>query len=276
MERPRRVPAPPARLLPGRIWEPGSWSQSGGGRVRQDATLEHTVRRERAEEAGLALADLSPFGTEHASDAAGVTVSIAIHAVCWNGETRELHPMEGAMSAWFAPMPSTVSRIADTTSGLVRHHAASRPARAAPGNGLSPQEERGPASPHGTVLDVVGVHLCLERPDGTVLLGPRHPDSVFAPSTWHALAVHRARHLSDSRRSDRTRTGAGLGAAVQPSSKPTRSCSLSRYGRRLFCDPLRASEAGRRHYADGAPVLRSSCGLAQAVFCRRASDSRQP
>ncbi|WP_234381671.1 NUDIX domain-containing protein [Streptomyces sp. NRRL S-1521] len=39
----------------------------GGGRETQDTTLEHTVRRELVEEAGLDLADLSPFGTEYAS-----------------------------------------------------------------------------------------------------------------------------------------------------------------------------------------------------------------
>lgn len=54
--------------FPGRIWEPGMWSLLGGGREPQDATLEHTVRRELAEEAGLDLAHLTPFGTEYASD----------------------------------------------------------------------------------------------------------------------------------------------------------------------------------------------------------------
>ncbi|MFD7056233.1 NUDIX domain-containing protein [Streptomyces mirabilis] len=39
--------------FPGRIGEPGMWSLLGGGREPQDATLEHTVRRELAEEAGL-------------------------------------------------------------------------------------------------------------------------------------------------------------------------------------------------------------------------------
>jgi 8-oxo-dGTP pyrophosphatase MutT (NUDIX family) len=42
----------------------------------------------------------------------------------------------------------------------------------------------------GDRLNVIGVHLYLEKPDGTVLLGLRHPDSAFAPSTWHVLAGH--------------------------------------------------------------------------------------
>ncbi|WP_329472543.1 NUDIX domain-containing protein [Streptomyces sp. NBC_01723] len=87
---------------------------------------------------------------------------------------------------WFAPDDLHRLRIADTTSDLVRRHAASLPAMPS-----DPKlEEQRPASPHGTVPNVIGVHLYLERSDGTVLLGLRHPDSAFAPSTWHALAGH--------------------------------------------------------------------------------------
>ncbi|THC52489.1 NUDIX domain-containing protein [Streptomyces sp. A1499] len=172
--------------FPGQIWEPGMWSLLGGGREPQDATLEHTVRRELAEEAGLDLADLVPFGTEYAADDAGATVPIAIYAGRWNGDPRELPLTEGVMLAWFAPSDLHRLRIADSTSDLVRRHAASLPASE---SGSNPEEECRP-SPHGTVLNVIGVHLYLERPDGTVLLGLRHPDSAFAPSTWHALAGH--------------------------------------------------------------------------------------
>ncbi|MFD6189610.1 NUDIX domain-containing protein [Streptomyces sp. NPDC060275] len=175
--------------FPGRIWEPGMWSLLGGGREPQDATLEHTVRRELAEEAGLDLADLTPFGTEYATDDAGSTVPIAIHAGRWNGDPRDLRLTEGVMLAWFAPDDLHRLRIASTTSDLVRRHAAGLPPSTAPQNGLAPQEERR-ASPHGAVLNVIGVHLYLERPDGTVLLGLRHPDCAFAPSTWHVLAGH--------------------------------------------------------------------------------------
>ncbi|MEU8523610.1 NUDIX domain-containing protein [Streptomyces sp. NPDC048577] len=175
--------------FPGQIWEPGMWSLLGGGREPQDATLEHTVRRELAEEAGLDLADLTPFDTEYATtDAdAGATVPIAIYAGRWNGDPRELHLTEGVMLAWFTPADLHRLRIADTTSDLVLRHAASHPADTTPQTG--PQNEHR-ASPHGTVLNVIGVHLYLERPDGTVLLGLRHPDSAFAPSAWHALAGH--------------------------------------------------------------------------------------
>lgn len=85
--------------FPGQIWEPGMWSLLGSGRERQDATLEDTVRRELAEEAGLDLADLTPFGTEYASDDADASVPIAIYAGRWNGDPRELRLTEGVMLA---------------------------------------------------------------------------------------------------------------------------------------------------------------------------------
>ncbi|MFF5897086.1 NUDIX domain-containing protein [Streptomyces argenteolus] len=172
--------------FPGQIWEPGMWSLPGGGREPQDATLEHTVRRELVEEAGLDLTDLTPFGTEYAAADDGATVPIAIFAGRWNGDPRELHLTEGVMLAWFAPSDLHRLRIADTTSDLVRRHAARNPAMQ---SGPEPEEER-LASPHGTVPNIIGVHLYLERADGTVLLGLRHPNSAFAPSTWHVLAGH--------------------------------------------------------------------------------------
>ncbi|MFJ3641264.1 NUDIX domain-containing protein [Streptomyces sp. NPDC090108] len=41
----------------------------------------------------------------------------------------------------------------------------------------------------GAVLNVIGVHLYLER-EGRILLGLRHPDSPFAPAHHHFLAGH--------------------------------------------------------------------------------------
>ncbi|MFJ6250001.1 MULTISPECIES: NUDIX domain-containing protein [unclassified Streptomyces] len=46
-----------------------------------------------------------------------------------------------------------------------------------------------PLFPSGSVPQIVGVHLWLER-DGKVLLGLRHPDSAYAGSLWHFLAGH--------------------------------------------------------------------------------------
>ncbi|HEY9331318.1 MAG TPA: NUDIX domain-containing protein [Streptomyces sp.] len=118
--------------FPGRIWEPGMWSLLGGGREPQDTTLEQTVRRELAEEAGLHIPDLTPFGTEYATDATGTTLPIGIYAGRWNGDPRELRLTEGVMLAWFAPDDLHRLRIAPTTSDLVGRHAASLPVSTAP------------------------------------------------------------------------------------------------------------------------------------------------
>ncbi|MET9358164.1 NUDIX domain-containing protein [Streptomyces sp. NPDC006617] len=75
------------------------WSLLGGGREPQDTTLEHTVRRELAEEAGLDLSDLAPFGTEYASDDAEATVPIAIYVGRWNGDPRDLRLTEATNTA---------------------------------------------------------------------------------------------------------------------------------------------------------------------------------
>ncbi|MEU0936263.1 NUDIX domain-containing protein [Embleya sp. NPDC005971] len=40
------------------------------------------------------------------------------------------------------------------------------------------------------VLNIVGAHLYAEDARGRILLGLRHPDSVYAPSTHHFLAGH--------------------------------------------------------------------------------------
>ncbi|MER6231248.1 NUDIX hydrolase [Streptomyces sp. NPDC001616] len=108
----------PRDYFPGQIWEPGMRSLPGGGREVQDTTLEHAVRRELAEEAGLALTDLPPFGTEYAIDDAGATVPIAIYTGRWNGDPRDLHLTEGVLRAWFTPRTSTAytSRTPPTPS----------------------------------------------------------------------------------------------------------------------------------------------------------------
>lgn len=46
------------------------------------------------------------------------------------------------------------------------------------------------SAPSGTVLNIIGVHLYLEDPEGRVLLGLRHPDSAYAASMHHFLAGH--------------------------------------------------------------------------------------
>ncbi|MEU1216985.1 NUDIX domain-containing protein [Streptomyces sp. NPDC005791] len=100
--------------FPGQVWEPGMWSLLGGGREPQDATLEHTVRRELVEEAGLDLTDLTSFGTEYATDDDGATVHIAIFAGRWNGDPRELQPHVGVVRAGEAAGDGADSAPGDT------------------------------------------------------------------------------------------------------------------------------------------------------------------
>ncbi|MEV5843715.1 NUDIX domain-containing protein [Streptomyces sp. NPDC051985] len=56
-----------------------------------------------------------------------------------------------------------------------------------PGTPLAALPARTPGT--RTVANIVGVHLYAER-DGHILLGLRHPDSLYAPSHHHFLAGH--------------------------------------------------------------------------------------
>ncbi|MFD8276970.1 NUDIX domain-containing protein [Streptomyces flaveolus] len=85
--------------FPGQVWEPGMWSLLGGGREPPDATLEHTVRRELDEEAGLHIADLTPFAIEEATDDAGASVPVAVYAGRRNGDPRETNRIRRARAA---------------------------------------------------------------------------------------------------------------------------------------------------------------------------------
>ncbi|WP_282697522.1 NUDIX domain-containing protein [Streptomyces sp. CC208A] len=169
------------------IWEPGCWSLLGGGREPQDRTLLDTVVRELREEADLTVADLEPYAVEHVTGTDGARVSIQLFSARWNGDPDRLPLTEGVMLAWVRPEKFPRMRMLQSTRTLLERHAAEHPAPAE-----SPVAVAGPVSaetPSGTVLNVVGVHLYLER-DGRVLLGLRHPDSAYAGGSWHVLAGH--------------------------------------------------------------------------------------
>ncbi|MGQ4485409.1 NUDIX domain-containing protein [Streptomyces sp. SAS_281] len=157
------------------IWEPGCWSLLGGGRDPQDRTLLDTVRRELREEAGLTVAGLVPYAVEHVTGTDGTRVPVQVFAGRWNGDPARLPLTEGVMVTWVRPEKFPYMTMLPSTRALLERHAAEHDAPADP--------------PPGTVLNVVGVHLYLER-DGQVLLGLRHPDSAYAGGSWHALAGH--------------------------------------------------------------------------------------
>ncbi|MGW6388966.1 NUDIX domain-containing protein [Streptomyces sp. NPDC055103] len=168
------------------IWEPGSWSLLGGGREPQDGTLLDTMRRELREEAGLEIADLRPYAVEYATVTDGTRVPIQLFTGRWSGDPSTLPLAEGVMVTWVRPEKFPFMTMVPSTRKMLERHAAEHPV---------PAVRTGPAAvvpakaPSGTVLNVVGVHLYLER-DGHVLLGRRHPDSAYAGGSWHALAGH--------------------------------------------------------------------------------------
>ncbi|MER5708611.1 NUDIX domain-containing protein [Streptomyces sp. NPDC002122] len=168
------------------IWEPGSWSLLGGGREPQDGTLLDTMRRELREEAGLEIADLRPYVVEHAIGTDGTRVAIQLFSGRWSGDPSTLPLTEGVMVAWVRPEKFPFMTMVPSTRKLLEQHAAEHPA---PAVRTGPAADSSAGAPAGTVPNIVGVHLYLER-DGHVLLGRRHPDAAYAGGSWHTLAGH--------------------------------------------------------------------------------------
>ncbi|MFI6416750.1 NUDIX domain-containing protein [Streptomyces sp. NPDC050842] len=170
------------------IWAPGTWDLLGGGREPQDSTLRDTVIREVREEAGLDLADLTSYAVDHVIGTDGTRVSIKLFTGLWRGDPSALSLAEGVMVAWVRPEKFPFLTMVPSTRKLLERHAAEHPAPAA-GAGAAVGTRAPATSPPGTVPNIIGVHLYLER-DGKVLLGRRHPDSAYAGGAWHALAGH--------------------------------------------------------------------------------------
>ncbi|WP_435260463.1 NUDIX domain-containing protein [Streptomyces sp. 1222.5] len=169
------------------IWEPGCWSLLGGVREPQDRTLLDTVHRELYEEAGLTVADLEPYAVEHVTGTDGTRVPIQVFTGLWNGDPARLPLTEGVMLAWVRPEKFPHMTTLPSTRELLEQHAVDHPL---PADGpTAPAGSARAKAPSGTVLNVVGVHLYLER-GGQVLLGLRHPDSAYAGGSWHVLAGH--------------------------------------------------------------------------------------
>jgi 8-oxo-dGTP pyrophosphatase MutT (NUDIX family) len=169
------------------IWEPGCWSLLGGGREPQDRTPLDTVGRELREEAGLTIAGLEPYAVEHVTGSDGTCVPIQLFTGRWNGDPTRLPLTEGVMLAWVRPEKFPHMTMLPSTRTLLERHAAEHPASADVPARVAATAPTG--SPSGTVPNVLGVHLYLER-DGQVLLGLRHPGSAYAGGSWHVLAGH--------------------------------------------------------------------------------------
>lgn len=169
---------------PGVIWESGAFALLGGGRTRDDRSLEGTLLRELSEEVpGLRLQDVTPYAVEAATSIDGLSVPVQVFAGRWRGNPDRLALHEGVLLRWFTPDDLDRLRLDAATRDLIHRHAAENP----PGSGpdvVPPVWDGGSR----TVLNGIGVHLHLEDSEGRVLLGLRHPDSAYAGSTWHYLA----------------------------------------------------------------------------------------
>ncbi|MFV5994906.1 NUDIX domain-containing protein [Streptomyces sp. NPDC056231] len=170
------------------IWAPWTLALLGGGREPGDPCLEATLRRELAEEVpGLEPADLTPYAVEEATSVDGLAVPIQVYAGRWNGDPDTVDLREGVLLRWFTVDMLDRLCLSPGLGDLIRRHAAEHPATDGPPHGTRPLSGEAPA---GTELHIVGVHLHLQDEHGRILLGLRHPDSKFAPNTWHFLAGH--------------------------------------------------------------------------------------
>ncbi|MFD1829832.1 NUDIX domain-containing protein [Streptomyces desertarenae] len=166
------------------IWQPGAFALLGGGRTHDDRSIEDTLLRELSEEVpDLRLEDLEPYAVEDATSVDGLHVPIQVFTGRWRGNPDRLLLREGVLLRWFAPADLDRLRLSPATRDLIHRHAAE--------NGPDGLPVVAPAPWGGgsrTVLNGIGVHLHLEDDEGRVLLGLRHPDSVYAGNTWHYLA----------------------------------------------------------------------------------------
>lgn len=170
------------------IWAPGTFALLGGGRTRDDVSLEATLRRELAEETpGLEMEYLAPYALEEATSVDGLAVPIQVFQARWSGNPETVDLQEGVLLRWFAPDTLERLNLSPGLGDLIRRHAAEHlPAGSPPPPTRLLQGE----APQGTELHIVGVHLYLEDSHGRILLGLRHPDSAYAGNTWHFLAGH--------------------------------------------------------------------------------------
>lgn len=169
------------------IQNAGQWSLPGG-HPEEGESPEETIARELLEETGLRIPDLTAFVVVETTGPGGrVTGRVQVYAGTWNGDPAQLPLTEGIMLRWTDPGELGRLTMDPKTTPVVRHHQAA-PRRTRGDNGSLPVI-RVPGDESRTVLNVIGVHLYLER-DREILLGLRHPDSVFAGNQHLFLTGH--------------------------------------------------------------------------------------
>ncbi|WP_433892700.1 NUDIX domain-containing protein [Streptomyces sp. CA-111067] len=172
------------------IWQAGRWALPGGGRDPGEP-LADTIARELREEAGLALPGLSPFAVVESARTDGRAVRILVYVGRWNGDPGRLRLTEGIVLRWTEPAQMRWLTMDPGTEAVIRRYQADpHPHLDAAGQ---PEVLRMPKPGGGAVPTLIGAHLYLQRTTSRgieVFLGRRHPSSAYAPSHWHALAVH--------------------------------------------------------------------------------------
>lgn len=169
-------------------WRPGQWTLLGGN-TEKGETCDEAIVRELAEDTGLTIPGLTTFATLDTLEANGsLKDRVRVYQGRLNLPAHEIQLRDGIQLRW-TRIEETADMTMDpgTAAVLQAHHGGSHSARGSDGILLTVQVHE--PNDHRS-RSIVGAHLVLIR-DGAVLLGKRHANSAFAPSTWHLPAGHR-------------------------------------------------------------------------------------
>ncbi|MGW6833754.1 NUDIX hydrolase [Streptomyces sp. NPDC054949] len=165
------------------ICDPGTWSIPGGDREGTESCRQ-AVERELYEETGLRV-PVEPLTVVDTHGPDGGQSRIQVYVGAWEGDAGALPCPEGIMFRWFDAETTAWLTMCPWTAEVIALHRRSAPVPA-PRPAAKPPRVGGSRAR----LNVLGVHLHLQREDGRILLGLRHPDVAFAGRTWHFLAGH--------------------------------------------------------------------------------------